>query len=1435
MTLAASRIVFQGETPYAHEREAIDFAIHNIPNYDPYHLWALLELIDPSTGRLYELDLLVLGYSALYLIEVKSGPGVYKGDSADWWRTPPGDGERPRYMDPPLRLTNHKAKVLKSRLRAHMRDPRLAPRVEALVFLSHPDTDISGLSEDGRVAVVTRRDFARAVTHHEFPGVNANRKPQRIDRKAARDVAEALRAIGLKAREGKAHVGSYTLGSVLEEGPGYQDRLAEHREAKMFRRARTYMVPQETSIERRQQLRRAANREAQLLYDVREHAGVLQITDYLADAELGPTVLFDDFEGGVPLPTFMRAHPELPLDDRAQIIEGVGRALVHCHKKSVIHSALSPHAVLVRRHPTTGAIETRLFNFQLGIGAEVEATMHWSALADEPWALYQAPELREDPSARSAASDVFSLGALAYFVFTGRPPGDSLTEVITRLATDRCLDPHAVANDLHENLAELICDATQLTPIHRLDEVEFVVETMLELLTQPDAEKPAVLDPLDAPKGEILDGDLTAEGVLGHGATSRVLLVSRDDRQYALKVSLGSDHDERLDREADVLEKLRHPRIVQLAERRTIANRRCLLMSVAGSETLQRHLVREGTVSLDLASRYGEELLMSLEHLEDEQVMHRDIKPANIGVGTATKKGYHLTLFDFSLSFAPLSDVSVGTAVYRDPFLAQRGAWDFFAERWSAAVTLHEMLTGTRPQYGDERTPAIDRDANLVLAAERFDPAVRDRLVPFFERALARDTDSRFPSAKTMRHAWIACFETPLPVAQSAEPPEPAELDDDAVRAIGPDTPLGALPLSTRARNALDRCGILRAGDLPHLADNHLSAMRGIGSRVAKEILTFRNRWREIHDAAPAAEPFYPGYAGADLMLVAADLEPSATTALMQAGFRTLGAVASAPEPQIRGLAQRHGFSAGELREALEHEHTRATEGDAPTSIDGWIDVLLPPDVGHSKLVRALFGLQAPFLGKLDVFGHQVAEHFGKTRVDVSLAVKAARKLWRKRATLRDVQDGCHALLEDAGGAMPITKMADELLARWPGPRHAAAAAARAGAGALIRICCELDREDPDGIRLLRLRDDMPWILSHDELPPIIRSLGAAADRLARRDVLASPGEAHRVLAGIVETSPLGRLNADRLTELAAAASREAARSPRLELYPRGMPATRALELSAAVLKGGLSDIHVCYRVRARYPDAAPLPDRPALDDLLAAYDLHWSDQTRQYERPGAVTASNLHTTLSTMTQVPTSLPGAVKAPSPVVIARKDFEDRMKNALERGSLRILGVTNDRADTAAVALSRVFDLEIRNLDTLFISAIREQIKQLNIPSDDVVHDADREGPAGKAWNNLLHLATRAADAVAADIFPAKRPMLLIQPGLIARYRLEGFLDKLVAASKDDASEAIMLLVPGHDTGGIPAINGVLSIQGVQKAQSMWIPRPWLAAVTRDSAA
>lgn len=1447
MTLASSRIVVQGETPHAHEREAIQFVIDTLPNSDPFHVWALLELHDPSTGRLHEIDLLVLGYSALYVVEVKSGPGRYEGDTQDWYRKAPEE-DRARYMENPYRLTNYKAKVLASRLRAKMKNPAAAPWVEPLVFLSAPELELR-FRNHGDLGVVTRETFKKAMQFGDFPGSDPGRQRQRVSEPVMKDVAQAIAALGLRPRRGKSFVGSYELGGVLVEGSGFQDRLAVHRNnASIKQRARIYAVPQQTSVERRQQLRRAADREAHLLWDVREHPNVLRIADYVTDAELGPTVLFDSFDGGLPLDAFLRSEPNLDFFEKVTLIEQVARALAYCHRKGVVHGALSPEAVLARRHPDTRAIETRLFNFQLGVGAEVDATSHWSALASEPWAIYQAPELREDPTHRTPASDVFSLGALAHLVFTGRAPGASAVEVDQRLATQRSLDPRAVDDGLQESLAELIAQATALSPVNRFDDAETWIELLLSEVTRPveKASKGPEANPLEARPGDALGDDLTVENaadgrpMLGQGATSRVLQVARksDGRSYALKVSSSPEHDERLQQEADALMKLRHPRVVQVIDRLKFGDRPALLLSLAGTETLHRYLSREGTVSLDRAARYGEDLLSALDHLEEHQVLHRDIKPANIGVGSVSNKAAHLTVFDFSLAATSKAELQVGTAAYRDPFLRQRGTWDYAAERWSAAVTLHEMVAGVRPSFD---RPAVDPDAVLVVAVERFDPSVRDALAAFFRRALARDVENRFSSTEEMRRAWNAVFEASraaVPVAAGAaaamtsqeapeEPTAPA-LTPQLLGQIAPENAIEALPLSPRARNALDRAGLLTARDLLGLADNRLSAIRGIGRRVAEEILSFRDRWQAAQtETVFESKPFFPSYRGDDVLVETAGLPEAAVSALQDAGLTTLSAVAASPAEQVRALSQRHTFDVNALRALLERENKNANERDRPSTLEGWVDALLPKKRKTFQHPRELYGLDEPFRGRLDLTVRELAEKCELTTAAVYIALGKARDLWAKHGALAELRKHAALIVDQAGGATPLAVAARALAAALPYSRTLAEADVIVQAAALLRVVAEVEKDEDGGLRTLRLADNALWLCASEAHGRGVKALGDAADELAARPSVPGPGEAARVFADAAQGTPLSVLTAERLADIAAAASTTAARSARLEIYPRGMDAARALSLSASQLKSGLVPAEIVRRVLLRYPDAQPLPPRPALDELLRPHGLVFDEATGHYARPGEAEHTMMATRISSMLRAQTALPSQALSMEPDAVAARQFDQQLRNAAERHAFRVLGVRADRAREASLSLAQRIGAEPVAFDKLLVAAIREQMKQGGVKKEDLIHSADLEGKSGPAWTNLLRLVERAADSVASSLLASDQPLLLVQPGLIARYRLDAFVKRLLAEHKAQAKAAMFLLVPSRDMGGIPLINDDYALPGVLASQVLWVAPEWLA--------
>lgn len=1525
--LSKERIPLQGHSSYPWETDALRFVREQLPDTDPYYLWELVELADPSTGRLHEIDCLVLGFSALYLVEIKSGPGEYTGDSTDWYRAPPGETAG-RFMQPPLALTNHKAKVLRGLLERHLPREVHCPWVQPLVFLSAEELKLNFRGTGGQ-CVVTRKNFLRAVKYHELPGIAGARPLHPINKPQIRAIAQALRDIGVRESQAVRRVGSYELRSVIEEGPGYEDREAVHVDRKTIRRrARIYLVPQQTSIERRQTLLRAADREASLLDEVKGHPGILSFHDYVSDGPLGPTVLFDHFEGE-PLDAFLRSHPETSFAERVEIVRQVGLALAHCHDKQVIHGGLCPGAVLLRRTAEHG-IETRLYNFQLGGSENVSGTVHWSALAAAPWSAYQAPELRDNPSARYPVADVFSLGALAFFVLTGKPPGRSGSEVDQMLhqSNSHELDPRVVDDSISPNVADAIGLATQLKAVNRADEVnEWLHGYFLDAVTEPEPEQEET-DPLQARKDDRLGGDLEVVKVLGQGASSRVLHVIResDARELALKVALSPEDGLRLDAEARILEKLHHGNIVQLYERRSIAERQCLLMALAGNRTLSRELSEEGPTSLDFAARYGEELLLALRELENERVLHRDIKPGNIGVGTATHRSYRLTLFDFSLGYdlrephsasAALSQVGVGTTVYRDPFLRLRGAWDFAADRWSAAVTLHEMLTTVRPSFEPEGSTAIDPDARIVIAAERFDATVRSALARFFARAFEREAAARFESAEAMRRAWNRAFEpqrrtpTPPPMtavslpvpalgqelgtgrtpgeaveASGAEPgaqPEPqaaqaslaaagslpgavkappgaaldaalgVEQERDAAgaeRALsrpGPDleaeelvpadlkleTPIATLPLSARAMSALDRAGLQTAGELLRLPENHLSAVRGVGRKVAREILAFRDACRkklESHGTAASAgaveppfEAFFPDYIGEDTFLTGVRLPSRLVRILVDAGLDRLSRIAAAPVSQVESLLERGEASREALEKILKAEQQRAKAKKAPTDAESWLAALLPKQRARREHLLVAFGLQAPLLGEFEAPLVRAAKALHTSSANLSIAFSKAAEDWAQHALLPELRQLVHAVIDAVAPGLPVREVARLLLERLG--QEPTDSLHLAQAAALARIVCTVERHEEAGLRWTRV-GDAPWVVTDASLVAPLRELGRAADELAEREVVASPAEALRVLQARVEGTPLETLGDDALTALAAHASTRAARSSRLEIYPRGLSARRALELTSGVLTGELTPERIMSLTRGRYPEAEPLPLRPELDQWLEPMGLRWDVARAQYVRQ-ALGAGTQHTDSPSLTQLPSriSVASSQREIDPRLVEERDFEERMRGAVQERRLRVVSVSKTLASRMALALAGSFGLKLVNLDELFTARLFQYMRAEEIP-DENVFSADVLGAQGEDWPLLCEVMREVSDQLSRELFPVKEPTLLVQPGLLARFRLSGFVARMVEAAEDRSSAACFLLVPGSDTEGVPMINDVLPVPvtGVGdtlKASNVWL--------------
>lgn len=894
MDSGSPRWVTVSESEFTHERAGLDHVRALLPDRPPYRVWSNFEFRD-SSGKWHEVDLLVLGERRLHLVELKHYQGVLGGNAYRWQRNG-------RSEDSPLLLARRKAQRLKDVIVRALdgmqsglgRDA--APFVQESVFL-HAANGVCALPAGERTDLFgldgVPRSGLPSVAARLLEGPDPNWDAPRLIQNDLL-AAKLFEKIGFALRR-EREVGTWRLiGPSESEGDGWQDWPAEHRVARRDQvTIRFFVNPAGTSDADRLAARQLVEREYDLTHRLR-HEGLLAPRD-VVDDELGAGLVFDRDPAARRLDLWIadQARPR-PLADQLGLIRQLAEALDYAHRNHVVHRGLSPEAVWVSGDPPTARIadwqlsgrdsEGRNSEGRDSEGRDAEGSTAEGGIAEGGIAeggiahprggfatrmfrdmvpssdarerqagAYLAPEGRWHAGVDRVRVDVFGLGAVAYFILTGRAPAEHSADLRDRLRRDDGLDLAADLPEVGPRLRELIRNATRPTVSARfestanfrraLDEAE---QDAVVVTAEPDG------DPLDAVAGARLTDRFTLHRRLGSGSTAVGLLVSdaaAPGQARVLKIARDDAAVSRLESEAAALRGLpADPHLVRLVEPEpvVVGTRRGLLLESAGERTLAEELRARPRLSLDLLQRWGTDLLRALIVLDRAGVDHRDIKPANLGVrerrGDRTR---HLVLFDFSLTRAGSAGVDAGTPPYLDPFLGPgvqgvrtlRARWDSAAERYAASVTLFEMATGRTPLYAEDGTAPAMTDREAILDEGVFDPSVAAALAEFFRRALRRDAAARFDTAQAMLGAWSGVFGAEL-----------TRLPDDAdsrAEAATKQTPLADAGLSARALSALEPLTVVTVGDLVAVDAARLTKLKGSAVATRREVTNRAKRWRD--------------------------------------------------------------------------------------------------------------------------------------------------------------------------------------------------------------------------------------------------------------------------------------------------------------------------------------------------------------------------------------------------------------------------------------------------------------------------------------------------------------------------------------------------------------------------------------------------------------
>lgn len=202
------------------------------------------------------------------------------------------------------------------------------------------------------------------------------------------------------------------------------------------------------------------------IYDIGEIDGHPYFTMALID---GPNLRgYVDQNGMLPIPSVVSLF--------AQIVMGVA----HAHKHGIVHRDLKPANVLI---DSDG--RPRVTDFGLAKRAATDTNLTATGqVVGTPQ--YMAPEQARDSKEVGPPADVYALGAILYFMLTGKPPfqGDGITDLLIKVVTETPVPPRQIRADVPADLEALCLQCLAKAPRDRFTDAEALAAALAPIADQ---------------------------------------------------------------------------------------------------------------------------------------------------------------------------------------------------------------------------------------------------------------------------------------------------------------------------------------------------------------------------------------------------------------------------------------------------------------------------------------------------------------------------------------------------------------------------------------------------------------------------------------------------------------------------------------------------------------------------------------------------------------------------------------------------------------------------------------------------------------------------------------------------------------------------------------------------------------------------------------
>ena len=180
---------------------------------------------------------------------------------------------------------------------------------------------------------------------------------------------------------------------------------------------------------------------------------------------------------------------------------------------------------------------------------------------------------------------------------------------------------------------------------------------------------------------------------------------------------------------------------------------------------------------------------------------------------------------------------------------------------------------------------------------------------------------------------------------------------------------------------------------------------------------------------------------------------------------------------------------------------------------------------------------------------------------------------------------------------------------------------------------------------------------------------------------------------------------------------------------------------------------------------------------------------------------------------------------TPDVASARQFEDRLQYAYNEGGFLVLMVRPSRMRACEANLLRRVDLERVSFDSLLFDDLRREAEELDVAWQ-VVQQADGCSTRDQDWKNLLHLVSLVQPKMEQDLLRRKGHLLLVHPGLIARYDMMPLLETLRDRVGHDAQcPGAWVLVPADEQNDMPFLDDA-EIPLISPGQRTKVSEAWI---------